>query len=251
MHDERVGPVSDEHKEFLGDILASARHLLQLINHVLDLSKVEAGKMGFRPEKLSLTRTIAGVCEILRTLAAGKRIQIDSSVDPSVDEVTLDPEKLKQVLYNYLTNALKFTPEEGRIKVSALPVGSDYFRILVEDSGIGIKPEDVSRLFVEFQQLDEGASKKYQGTGLGLALTKRIIEAQGGQVGVTSRPGAGSTFFVLLPRHAGAAREPDPGSPRHLVEGSDCSPRVLVIEDDLADRAHLPAGHALTGTAKP
>ncbi|MGI8782696.1 MAG: PAS domain-containing sensor histidine kinase [Acidobacteriota bacterium] len=250
MHDERVGPVSEDHKEFLGDILTSARHLLQLINHVLDLSKVEAGKMEFRPEKLNLTETIAGVCESLRTLTAGKRIQMVSSVDPSVDEVTLDPEKLKQVLYNYLTNALKFTPEQGRTNVSALPVGSDCFRIQVEDSGIGIKPEDVPRLFVEFQQLDEGASKKYQGTGLGLALTKRIIEAQGGQVGVTSTPGKGSTFFVLLPRHAGAPRTLDPGSPRRLGEGSDCSPREPVIEDNTADSVPLPAGHALTGIAQ-
>jgi PAS domain S-box-containing protein len=205
MHDERVGPVSDQHKEFLGDILTSARHLLQLINDVLDLSKVEAGKIEFVPEKVNLTTMIAEICEILRTLSAGKSIQIDTFVDPSVDEVTLDPAKLKQILYNYLSNAIKFTPEQGRINVSALPAGGDRFCIQVEDSGIGIKPEDISRLFVEFQQLDAGASKKYQGTGLGLALTKKIVEAQGGSVGVTSTPGDGSTFFAILPKRAGVA----------------------------------------------
>jgi PAS domain S-box-containing protein len=200
MHDERVGPVSDNHKEFLGDILTSARHLLQLINDVLDLSKVEAGKMEFMPEKVNMTRTIAEVCEILRTISAGKSIQIDTFVDPSVDEITLDPAKLKQILYNYLSNALKFTPDQGRIKVSALPAAAGYFRIQVEDSGIGIKPEDVPRLFVAFQQLDASLSKKYPGTGLGLALTKKIVKAQGGRVGVTSTPSEGSTFFAILPK---------------------------------------------------
>jgi PAS domain S-box-containing protein len=200
MHAERVGPVSDNHKEFLGDILTSARHLLQLINDILDLSKVEAGKMEFMPETVNLTRTIAEVCEILGTMSAGKSIKIDTFVDPSVGEITLDLAKLKQILYNYLSNALKFTPDQGRIKVSALPAGADHFRIQVEDSGIGIKLEDVPRLFVDFQQLDVGASKKYPGTGLGLSLTKKLAEAQGGRVGVTSTPGEGSTFFAILPK---------------------------------------------------
>ena len=202
MYEERVGPVSDQHKEFLGDILTSARHLLQLINDVLDLSKVEAGKIEFMPEKVNLTRTIAEVREILRTLSDGKNIRIDTFVDPGVDEVTVDPAKLKQILYNYLSNAIKFTLDLGHIKVSALPAGIDHFRIQVEDSGIGIKAEDIPRLFVEFQQLDAGASKKYQGTGLGLALTKKIVEAQGGSGGRTSPPGEGSTFWATLPRRA-------------------------------------------------
>ena len=124
-----------------------------------------------------------------------------------MEEVTLDPAKFKQVLYNYLSNAIKFTPDHGRIKVSAFPSGRDRFRIQVEDTGIGIKPEDIPRLFVEFQQLDAGASKNYQGTGLGLALTKKIVEAQGGSVGVTSMPGHGSIFFAILPRSAGVTPE--------------------------------------------
>ena len=181
-------------------------HLLQLINDVLDLSKVEAGKIEFTPEKVNLTITVAEICEVFRTLSAGKSIQIDTFVDPSVDEVTLDSAKLKQILYNYLSNAIKFTPEQGRIKVSALPAGRDHFRIQVEGSGIGIKPKDIPRLFVEFQQLDAGASKNYQGTGLGLSLTRKIVEAQGGSVGVTSMPGHGSIFFAVLPRSAIVAK---------------------------------------------
>lgn len=121
-------------------------------------------------------------------------------ISPELGEVVLDPGKLKQVLYNYLSNALKFTPEEGRVTVRAQPDGNGQFCLEVEDSGIGIQPEDLGRLFVEFQQLDGSFSKKYQGTGLGLALTKRFVEAQGGRVGVRSRPGQGSVFFAILPK---------------------------------------------------
>jgi signal transduction histidine kinase len=104
------------------------------------------------------------------------------------------------VLYNYLSNALKFTPEEGLVTIHALPEEGERVRIEVEDTGIGIRREDTHRLFVEFQQLDAGMSKKYAGTGLGLALTRRIVEAQGGSVGVRSEPGKGSTFWAVLPR---------------------------------------------------
>jgi signal transduction histidine kinase len=112
----------------------------------------------------------------------------------------LDPSKLKQVLYNYISNAIKFSPEEGRITVRILPEGPQHFRLEVEDRGIGIAPADLGRLFVEFQQLDAGTGKKFQGTGLGLALTRRLVEAQGGRVGVVSTPGQGSIFSAVLPR---------------------------------------------------
>ncbi len=207
----KVGPLADNHKEYLGDILTSSKHLLQLINDVLDLAKVESGKMEFRPEPLDLAQVIAEVRDILRGLAATKRIRLETSVDPACTKVTLDPSKLKQVLYNYLSNALKFTPEDGRVVVRAVPEGTLHVRIEVEDTGIGIRPQDTHRLFIEFQQLDAGTAKKYAGTGLGLALTKRIVEAQGGQVGVRSEVERGSTFWALLPV---IATGPVPGGPR-------------------------------------
>src|SRR5581483_4715737 len=110
MHDEKVGPVSADHKEYLGDILTSSRHLLQLINDVLDLAKVESGKMDFNPEPVAMDQIVSEVRDILRTLAAGKLIQIDVIVEPEVREVVADPSRLKQILYNYLSNAIKFTP---------------------------------------------------------------------------------------------------------------------------------------------
>jgi protein-histidine pros-kinase len=198
----KVGPVSAEHEEYLGDILNSARHLLELINDVLDLAKVESGKLDFRPEKVDVGKVVGEVRDILRGIASGKGIRVDVHLDPALPPAELDPARLKQILYNYLSNALKFTGEGGVVTVRVMPEPQRRFRIEVEDTGIGIRAEDVNRLFVEFQQLDNGPSKKHAGTGLGLALTRRIVEAQGGLVGVWSEPGRGSTFWAVLPLEA-------------------------------------------------
>jgi protein-histidine pros-kinase len=200
MHKGKVGPISADHKEYLGDILTSSKHLLQLINDVLDLAKVESGKVEFRPEEVDLPRIIGEVRDILRGLAAGKGIRVETKFDPSVKVATVDPARTKQVLYNYLSNAIKFTPDNGQVTIRLSPAGPDRFRLDVEDTGIGIREEDFGRLFMEFQQLDTSSVKKYQGTGLGLALTKRIVEAQGGTVEVRSAVGRGSTFSAILPR---------------------------------------------------
>jgi signal transduction histidine kinase len=202
IHDGKAGPVTDLQKEYLGDVLASAQHLLRLINDLLDLTKVEAGKMAFYPEPVDLADLVARTRDTLRVLAAQKRIKIATKIDPEVREVVVDPGKLKQVLYNYLSNALKFTAEGGRIAVRVRSEGAEFFQLEVDDTGAGIRPEDIPRLFVEFQQLDAGPGKRYPGTGIGLALTKRIVEAQGGRVGVHSVLGQGSTFFAVLPRVA-------------------------------------------------
>jgi PAS domain S-box-containing protein len=199
LHDGRVGEVSVKQKEYVGDVLASARHLLQLINDVLDLSKIESGKMEFFPEPIDPSELVREVCDIMRTLVARKRIQMGVEIDARLKEIVLDPGKLKQVLFNYLSNAIKFTPDEGHVTIAMRPDGTETFILEVIDTGIGIKAEDIPRLFVEFQQLDSSASKKYQGTGLGLALTKRMVEAQGGEVGVSSVPGVGSVFFARPP----------------------------------------------------
>lgn len=205
MYTGKLGLVSESHKEYLGDILTSSRHLLQLINDVLDLAKVESGKIEFRPEKVDLAKTVSEVRDILRGLASEKRTQVETEYEGDLSSIETDPGKLKQILYNYLSNAIKFTPDEGRVIVRAKAEGSDFFRIEVEDTGIGVRKEDLHRLFVEFQQLDAGTAKRYAGTGLGLALTKRIVEAQGGEVGLTSEVGRGSLFYALLPQRPGAA----------------------------------------------
>ena len=250
MHAGKVGTMAEQHREYLGDILTSARHLLQLINDVLDLAKVESGKMEFRPEILDIAKVVSEVRDILRALAARKRIEIEIETSPELGRIELDPAKLKQVLYNYLSNALKFTPEEGRVTVSARPEGEDRFRLDVSDTGIGVRTEDLGKLFVEFQQLDASTAKKYPGTGLGLALTKRIVEAQGGTVAVRSEPGVGSVFSAVLPRRSFAMTVEPPPPP--LPAAAPGLPGVLVVEDDPRDRAWLlrtlrMAGYEVTG----
>jgi len=200
----RVARESPEHQEFLGDILTSSRHLLQLINDVLDLAKVEAGKLEFRPEPVVLEAVISEVTGLLRTMALQKRIRVTVAVDRSIETVVIDPARFKQVLYNYLSNALKFTPDGGAITVRTSPEPPDAFRLEVEDTGVGIAADQISRLFLEFEQLEPARGGGAQGTGLGLALTRRIVEAQGGSVGVRSQPGQGSVFHAILPRETSA-----------------------------------------------
>ncbi len=202
--DERLGPTPPKYREFAKRMVLSGRHLLQLINDILDLAKVESGRIDVRPQQVRLSSLVEEVRSVVASLAAEAKVAVQSSVDPAVERVEVDPGRLKQVLYNYLSNALKFSPAGGRVEIRVVPAGEHHFTIEVQDWGIGITPDDQRRLFTEFQQLDAGTTKQFKGTGLGLALTKRIVEAQGGTVAVASAAGEGSTFSATLPRIARA-----------------------------------------------
>lgn len=225
--DDKVDGNSPRLKEFVGHILVSGHHLLQLVNDILDLSKVEAGKMEFYPERVDLSQLVNEVVTMLRTVASNRRLRVNAEVDAALNDVVLDAARLKQVLYNYLSNAIKFTGEGGRVDVR---IGVDTptgFRLEVEDTGPGIRQEDLGRLFVEFQQLDATLTKKHSGTGLGLSLTKRIVEAQGGCTGVRSVVGQGSVFHAILPRHPRVpALSLDPPARSALSS----SPPVVLVE---------------------
>jgi signal transduction histidine kinase len=199
VRDGKAGPVTAEQHEYLGDVLTSARHLLHVINDVLDMARVESGTIEVVPEAVSLPPLVAEVRHLLRMPAEGKRIEVVTECAADTAPALADPPKLRQVLYNYLSNAIKFTPAGGRVVVRTMTTADGRVRLEVEDSGIGIAAEDIPRLFVEFQQLDSGLARRHEGTGLGLALTRRIVEAHGGEVGVRSRPGQGSLFFAVLP----------------------------------------------------
>ncbi|HWF74407.1 MAG TPA: ATP-binding protein [Solirubrobacteraceae bacterium] len=201
MHDGRVGEVSDRQREYLGDILASARHLLILINDVLDISKVEAGKLELHPELFDPARLVTEVQAGLRPLADDKEIVLEAHVDPDLEKVFTDPAKLRQILFNYVSNAIKFTAPRGRVEIRLAPSPHEdgMLRLEVEDSGVGIAPEDIVKLFVEFGQLKASTGRPVPGTGLGLAVTKRVVEAQGGSVDVRSVVGRGSVFSATLP----------------------------------------------------
>jgi PAS domain S-box-containing protein len=197
--DARFGPLPVKYQDFAQIMHASAQHLLQLINDILDLAKVESGRIDFHPEAVDLSVAAREATAIITGLAAKRKIQVTVDVDPAIGRAHLDPIRLKQILYNYLSNAVKFTNEGGRVTLRVRPETGSRFRIEVEDTGIGIRPEDEHRLFIEFQQLDASTAKKFPGSGLGLALTKKLVEAQGGTVGVSSVFGSGSTFFATLP----------------------------------------------------
>jgi PAS domain S-box-containing protein len=242
LHDGQVPASAPQFREFLGDILTSGRHLLQLINDVLDLSKIEAGKTEFRAEAIELARLIGEVVAILRTAAARKRIAVTVAVEPGTGDLRLDPARLKQVLYNYLSNAIKFTGDGGRVTVAARGDGPDRIRLEVVDTGPGIATVDLGKLFVEFQQLDD--AHRQSGTGLGLAVTRRLVEAQGGAVGVLSTPGQGSTFYAVLPRHFGGEVV---RRTRTITAVPVGVARVLVVEDDPGDQRALTDGLTAAG----
>jgi PAS domain S-box-containing protein len=200
--------LTTEQREYLGYILSGGNHLLELINELLDLSKVESGKIALTPEIFAPADMIAEVAASLRPQLAEKHLQLRTDVEGGLDRVVLDPRRFKQILYNLLSNAVKFTNPTGIITISLRRVSPNRFALEVSDTGIGIAPEDLPRLFRAFEQLEVGTSRRYSGSGLGLALTRGLVELQQGTIEVTSEIGHGSTFRVELPRmlRAGGSR---------------------------------------------
>lgn len=198
LADGKPGPLNDKQTEYLNDVLQSGRHLLHLINDMLDLVKVQAGKVELNPELFSLSEAIQEVCAGVLPIARAKSIEVTIDVAPALRTVALDRQRFKQILYNLLSNALKFTDDGGHVRIDASPDQAD-FRVVVSDDGIGIRAEDIGRLFTEFEQLDTGTARRFGGTGLGLALTRNLVEIQGGRIEVESEIGKGSRFIVTLP----------------------------------------------------
>jgi signal transduction histidine kinase len=199
---ETVGPLTPKQARYLGHIHQSGKHLLQLINDILDLSKVEAGKFVLEPQALPVATTLEDILVIARGLAHQKAQSIELEIEPDLPPLQADPVRFKQILFNLLSNAVKFTPEQGQITLVArrASAGGELLELRVTDTGIGIKAEDLPRLFQEFVQLEAAATKRYEGTGLGLALTKRLVELHGGRIRAESAgEGRGSTFTVVLP----------------------------------------------------
>jgi signal transduction histidine kinase len=199
------GDVNEKQVDYLKDIHSSGRHLLNLINDILDLSKVEAGRMELEPSTFDLPSAIANAMALIRERAQRHGIALGMDVDPALSDIVADERKLKQILLNLLSNAVKFTPDGGRIDVRARQDES-LIRISVADTGVGIAQADQQAVFEEFRQVGGNYTSKQEGTGLGLALTRRFVELHGGTIGVESEPGKGSTFTFTLPR-SGSARE--------------------------------------------
>ena len=200
VHDELIGRVNKEQKSALDQVLANSHRLLQLIDNAIAISELEAGRILFEPKEFILSQVIDEVIDSISAPANEKKLRIMCELDKDIFTVYLDPTRFKHVLSNYLSNAIKFTPPSGMVTIRIKSETTTSFRLEVEDSGKGIEAQDMSKLFTTFQQLDSSASKQYQGAGLGLSLTKHLVEAQGGQVGVNSVPGKGCVFFAILPR---------------------------------------------------
>jgi len=199
--DGHFGDVNDKQKEYLTDIMASGQHLLALITDILDISKIESGRDELEPSPIDICEIIDNSLVMIREQAYRHGLIIESSVDENVKtlEVTADARKVKQILFNFLSNAAKFTPDGGRIEIQAAKSGNDLV-VSVCDSGIGIAPEELEKIFDEFYQTEQGLANKTPGTGLGLALCKRFVEMHGGRIWAESEDeGKGSRFFFTLP----------------------------------------------------
>jgi signal transduction histidine kinase len=202
---EEIGALSETQRDFLETVARNGRHLLQLISELLDLSKIEAGHLQLTLEPIDLRQLLHEAADSVRAQTEKRRHRFDLDLPADPLPVTADHVRVRQVLLNLLSNAIKFTPEGGQVRLSGRPE-SDGARVEVVDTGIGISPADQQKLFREFVQLDPSASRHYEGTGLGLALCKRLVELHGGRIGVDSDHGRGSTFWFTLPR------EPRPSS---------------------------------------
>ena len=204
LRDGILGSINDEQQDLASNIHTSGHHLLEMINKILDLSKIEAGQMDIQPENFSAIEALEEVNTVIRALSNKKEIALNLRYTQDI-RIEADKIKFKQILYNLLSNAIKFTPEGGSVttEFEQIPLGSDISRdallVRVIDTGIGIAPEDQPKLFQSFTQLDASRSREYEGTGLGLALTKRLVELHGGEIWVESEKGKGSTFMFTLP----------------------------------------------------
>lgn len=197
--DGKVGELNEKQLDYLRDIHASGTHLLQLINDVLDLSKIEAGKLQVRIEKFRVQDIAEEVVNVLKPIASKKEVRLHLGVGREINEVNIDKNKFRQILYNLISNAIKFNHPGGNVYVDIDLYGHESFQLLVKDTGIGISPENLPKLFTPFMQLDSAASRKLEGSGLGLALTKSIVSLQNGTINVSSVEDVGSTFKVILP----------------------------------------------------
>ncbi len=258
LRDGLMGEMTDKQRGFIGDIFNSGKHLLSLINDILDLSKVEAGKMLLDLEPVQVSSLFVNSLSIVREKAAIRHIRLSMDVADDLGSIQADARKVKQIVYNLLSNAVKFTVDGGQVVMRAcivprsevgVPSGSwlgrsfslapdntfaEFLKISVTDSGIGITPEGLERLFKPFSQIDSGLARKFEGTGLGLAMVKLLAELHEGAVAVESAVGEGSCFTVWLPlRHADEVGLMQPKAPpRARSDAPPGAPVAMVVEDD-------------------
>ncbi|MCU1270296.1 MAG: hypothetical protein JWN74_1590 [Acidobacteriaceae bacterium] len=246
LAEQTAGPLNDKQNRFVHHIKQGSAHLLQLINDILDLSKIEAGQLEFHCEAFQIGEALPEVLSTIRPLAMAKHITVQEKIESDLG-VFADRVRFKQILYNLLSNAVKFTPKDGRIDIECHENGGAVC-VSVADTGIGIRPEDQKLVFEEFRQVEVSKGSTQEGTGLGLAITKRLVEQQGGKISLESELGKGSRFSVTLP----LAKTSPKVQLANLstvgaiaTGGAPSSPLILVVDDE------LPARELLTSYLTP
>ena len=240
LENHTFGSLNERQQRYVGNVLTSGRHLLQLINDILDLSKVEAGHMELALSEFDVGTAVRDTRTIVGTLAEKKSLSLEVEAEDGIPPLTADHSKFKQILYNLLSNAIKFTPAGGRIRVAVRLApdlnaieGDQWIEVAVSDTGIGLKREDQERIFGTFEQVDSAYGREQQGTGLGLALTRKFVELHGGRIWVESEIGQGSVFRLVLPlAQRGLGAQPDVAESEASTESPGAGPLVLVVEDD-------------------
>lgn len=198
LKDGIFGALNEKQNKYIENVLNSSTHLLQLINDILDISKIEAGKMPLTLGVYSISDIVFDSFNIVKSLAYRKNIDVSINIKPADFKIKVDAKKLKQILYNLLSNAVKFTPENGKVNLEIYQL-EDVIKVIVKDTGIGIKDENQEKVFVEFEQVDSSYEREYEGTGLGLPLTKKLIEMHGGEIHLHSKLNEGTEVFFTLP----------------------------------------------------
>ncbi|MDH3600866.1 MAG: ATP-binding protein [Candidatus Tectomicrobia bacterium] len=234
--DKMFGDLNDKQEEYLHDIFTSGQHLLSLINDILDLAKIESGKIELEPSRFNFRELVDGSLVMVRERAQSHDMSLSIEIADGIDAIVGDERKVKQILFNLLSNAVKFTPDGGQVGITAHTEGPEI-QVAVWDTGIGIAPEDQGRIFEEFQQVGSGLTAKAEGTGLGLALTRKLVELHGGTISVESVPERGSTFTFTLPTSVVAEQMsltaiPGDSAQEPGAQTAAAGPLVLVVDDD-------------------
>jgi PAS domain S-box-containing protein len=255
--EQRRGPLNEKQEQYVGLIHSSGQHLLDLINDILQVSKIEAGMLELHPDTISVKEICESSLYFIKEMAAKKSISVEFKNENSIPMLYADPQRLKQILVNLLNNAVKFTPEKGKVSLEVHRNDErDQIQFSVTDNGIGIARENLPKLFIPFSQIDSSLSRQYEGTGLGLALVLKLTELHGGSVMVESEPGMGSRFTINLPWSEEKSIEPEQdaelvspitvveepvvidGQPAKILLAEDNMSNVLTIQEYLSDHGY-------------